>query len=266
MQDGRNINNIHSVIENILVIIPVRNEEATITPVIRSLQTYGLTKIRVIDNGSRDSTAAKAKAAGAEVLLEPIPGYGQACWRGLQHLPPDIDWILFCDGDGSDELDQLPKFFAQQYNFDLILGDRRATSAGRAAMTPTQNFGNWLASSLIKLGWRHQYHDLGPLRLIRRSALEQIQMKDRGFGWTVEMQVRAVECNLRICELPVGYRPRQGGKSKISGTLSGSIQAGIIILYTLGNLFFLSLQEGKWKNSQKLEKYQNRTNDLPLSQ
>ena len=110
-------------------------------------------------------------------------------------------------------------------------------------MTRVQHFGNGLAGWLIDLGWGHKYHDLGPLRLIRRSSLEQIAMRDRGFGWTVEMQVRAIEEDLRIVEIPVNYRRRQGGQSKISGTISGSVRAGIIILSTLGKLFFNSKQE-----------------------
>ena len=222
--------------EHTLVIIPVRNEEATIASVIQSLQAWGLTRIRVVDNGSSDRSAGKAKAAGAEVVFEPNPGYGRACWRGFQHRS-EIEWILFCDGDGSDDLSQLPQFFEQRDRFDLILGNRSATAAGRRAMSPVQNFGNQLASFLIRLGWGYKYGDLGPLRLIRRSSLEQIKMQDRGFGWTVEMQVRAVECNLRICELPVSYRPRQGGRSKISGTLTGSFKAGSVILGTLGKLY-----------------------------
>jgi glycosyltransferase involved in cell wall biosynthesis len=226
-----------SPLDCILVIIPVRNEESTIVTVIKSLQTLGLNQIRVVDNGSTDASAAQAQEAGAEVIFEPIPGYGRACWRGLQQLPAEIEWILFCDGDGSDDLSQLPEFLAQRDNFDLIIGARNATAAGRRAMTPVQKFGNRLASLLINWGWGYQYHDLGPLRLIRRSALEKIQMQDRGMGWTVEMQVRAVECNLRICELPVSYRYRQGGKSKISGTVTGSIKAGMVIMGTIASLF-----------------------------
>ena len=222
---------------NILTIIPVRNEEATIALVILSLQTYGLKHIRVIDNGSSDRSATLARQAGAEVLFEPIPGYGRACYCGLQNLPAEIDWILFCDGDGSDDLTCLPEFFRLRDRYDLILGDRRSTPQGKSAMTPVQNFGNTLASWLIALGWGHWYKDLGPLRLIRRSALAKIVMQDRGMGWTVEMQVRAVEEKLRIVEIPVSYHPRQGGKSKISGTVSGSIQAGIVILSTLGKFY-----------------------------
>jgi len=224
-------------LNTILVVIPVLNEEATIGTVIRALQAHGLQTIRVVDNGSCDRSADISQQAGAEVLFEPVSGYGRACWRGLQHLPERIEWILFCDGDGSDDLSALSEFIALCDRFDLILGNRTATPAGRAAMTPVQRFGNRLATTLIRLGWGHRYHDLGPLRLIRCTALEQIQMRDRGFGWTVEMQVRAIACGLRVCELPVAYHPRQGGQSKISGTIRGSIKAGTIILGTLGRLF-----------------------------
>ena len=226
-----------------MVIIPVRNEAATLAAVIQSLHGCGTPQIRVVDNGSTDGSAAIAAQLGVTVLHEPIPGYGRACWRGMQHLPPHIQWILFCDGDGSDDLMQVPQFLALCDRADLILGNRTATVDGRAALTPVQRFGNRLATALIWLGWGYRYRDLGPLRLIRRSALERIQMQDRGFGWTVEMQVRAIECGLRIWELPVGYHVRQGGKSKISGTIGGSVKAGVIILSTLGRLY--------WRRCQK---------------
>ena len=239
-------------LDNVLTIVPVLNEEATIAGVIKNLQSYGLTKIRVVDNGSSDRSAAIAKQAGAKVLFESKAGYGRACWRGLQDISSEIEWILFCDGDSSDDLSCLPEFFRLRDRYELILGDRRATS--KAAMTPVQHFGNSLAGRLIYLGWKHRYHDLGPLRLIRKSALERIAMQDRGFGWTVEMQVRAVEEGLSICELPVNYRPRKGGKSKISGTISGSIRAGVIILTTLARLYLLSgareKEQGKGVNNK----------------
>ena len=233
---------------NVLVIIPVRNEEATIAGVIKDLQSFGLFNIRVIDNGSSDRSATVAAAAGAKVLLESKPGYGQACWRGLQDIPVEIEWILFCDGDGSDDLECLPEFLNLREQYDLILGDRRATSQGKQVMTPVQHFGNGLSGWLINLGWGYKYHDLGPLRLIRRADLERIGMQDRGFGWTVEMQVRAIEENLKIIEIPVNYRPRRGGKSKISGTISGSIKAGAIILGTLGQLYW-----SKYRRRRKVE-------------
>ncbi|NJO78943.1 MAG: glycosyltransferase family 2 protein [Cyanobacteria bacterium RM1_2_2] len=232
-------------VDRILAIIPVHNEAETIAGVVQSLRLHGLRQIRVVDNGSTDQSAAAAKTAGAEVVSEPKLGYGQACWRGLQNLPSCVEWILFCDGDGSDDLTALPQFFAACSTSDLILGNRRATAKSRSALTPVQNFGNGFAASLIQAGWGYRYHDLGPLRLIRRSALERIQMQDRGFGWTVEMQARAVELNLRICELSVNYLPRQGGTSKISGTLSGSIRAGVVILQVIGQLYWRRWRGGK---------------------
>lgn len=224
--------------DEVLVIIPVLDEEETIAATVRSLRGLGLTQIRVVDNGSCDRSAIIAEEAGAEVLVEPIAGYGRACWRGLQAIPDPIRWILFCDGDGSDDLAELGQFWEAAPTADLILGDRRATREGRQAMTPVQNFGNGLAAFLIWAGWGHRYRDLGPLRLIRRSALEAIAMRDRGFGWTVEMQARAIELGLRVREIPVNYCRRRGGRSKISGTLSGSLRAGTVILSTLGRLYF----------------------------
>ncbi|WP_017296809.1 glycosyltransferase family 2 protein [Nodosilinea nodulosa] len=224
-------------LDSVLVIIPVRNEAATIAGVVENLQALGLGHIRVVDNGSSDASAQIADRCGAEVLYEPTAGYGQACWRGLQSMPPAIRWVLFCDGDGSDDLDGLSELLARCPQFDLVLGNRAATAAGRAALTAAQQVGNRLATGLIWLGWGYRYRDLGPLRLIRRSALERVGMRDRGFGWTVEMQVRAIECGLRICELPVAYFPRRGGESKISGTLGGSLRAGVVILSTLGRLY-----------------------------
>ena len=231
-------------LSNILVIIPVRDEAETIAIVIKNLESFGLKNIRVVDNGSRDRSGAIAQALGSEVLYEPQAGYGQACWHGLQEIPPEITWILFCDGDGSDDLSCIPTMVGLRQQFDLILGDRRAMAHSKAVMTPVQHFGNGLAGWLINLGWGYKYNDLGPLRLIERSQLEQIAMTDRGFGWTVEMQVRAIEEGLKVCEIPVNYRPRQGGRSKISGTISGSVQAGTIILSTLGKLYLAKLLRG----------------------
>ena len=231
-------------LDSVLTIIPALDEAATIGHVIETLRHQGLAHIRVVDNGSQDDTANVAAQAGAEVLYEPLRGYGQACWRGLQAVPHRIEWILFCDADGSDDLAQLPDFLAQRGNYDLVLGNRRGTVAGRQQLSPVQNLGNWLAGTLIAWGWGHRFEDLGPLRLIRKSALDDLSMGDRSFGWTVEMQARAVECGLRIRELPVNYLPRQGGRSKISGTIVGSFKAGTTILSTLAYLYWQSLWRG----------------------
>ncbi|MEM9566790.1 MAG: glycosyltransferase family 2 protein [Cyanobacteria bacterium P01_E01_bin.34] len=222
--------------------MPVRNESTTIADVVGSLLQQGIQQVRVVDNGSTDDSAERAKAAGAEVVAEPLPGYGQACWRGLQDIEPHIEWIVFCDGDGSDDLGQLGDFFEASQTSDFILGDRSATTSGRRNLTAAQRFGNWLATTLMYLGWGYRYRDLGPLRLIRRSVLERIGMSDRGFGWTLEMQVRAIEEQVSICELPVAYRPRQGGQSKISGSLVGSYRAGKAILGSLMILYWRRLQ------------------------
>ena len=222
---------------SIQVVIPARDEEATIAGIVEHLRAAGLHRIRVVDNGSRDATAAVARAAGAEVKVEPIPGYGRACWTGCLGLDPGVEWILFCDGDGSDRLDQLGDILAAGAEADFVLGDRRTRPEARRQMTPVQSFGNGLATGLIRLGWGFRYRDLGPLRLIRRDLYEAIGMRDRGFGWTLEMQVRAVELGARIREVPVGYGRRKGGRSKISGTLKGSVAAGTIILSTLGHLW-----------------------------
>ncbi|WP_225889292.1 glycosyltransferase family 2 protein [Halomicronema hongdechloris] len=223
---------------SVLVVIPVCNEASTIAGVIQALHRLGLRQVRVVDNGSSDDSAAVAAASGAEVWQDPITGYGQACWRGIQQLPESVQWIVFCDGDGSDDLEALPGLLARRERYDLILGDRTATAPGRAALSPAQRWGNRLATTLIRLGWGYRYRDLGPLRVIRRLALDTLHLRDRGFGWTVEMQVRAVECGLAICEVPVAYHQRQGGRSKISGTVVGSLQAGAVILGTLGRLYW----------------------------
>ena len=226
------------------MIIPVLDEEAAIASVINALQAKGLNNILVVDNGSLDRTIPIAVLSGATVVVELKRGYGRACWRGLETTAAArADWILFCDGDGSDDLSQLPEMLALRERFDFILWNRRGTRAGRSHLTPAQNFGNWLATRLIWLGWGYRYEDLGPLRLIRRQALDSLAMTDRGFGWTVEMLAKAAWQGLRFCELPVGYRTRQGGRSKISGTLCGSVQAGWVILSTLMKLYLQKIGE-----------------------
>ncbi|MCP9927736.1 glycosyltransferase family 2 protein [Cyanobium sp. CH-040] len=226
-----------ALLDSIQVVIPVRDEEHTLAHVIDQLQGQGLRRIRVVDNGSSDRSAAIARRLGAEVLSEPRPGYGRACWRGCSNLDPAVRWLLFCDGDGGDPLEQLPRFLEVLGDHDLLLGDRTATAAGRAALTPLQRWGNRLATGLIALGWGFRYRDLGPLRLVRRAAFEAMGMRDRGYGWTLEMQVRAIELGLRIREIPVAHRPRLGGDSKISGRWGASVRAGSVILTTLGRLW-----------------------------
>ncbi len=231
---------VDAVRQSCLVVVPALNEAETIADVVLNLRAHGLERIRVIDNGSADATAVRARAAGAEVLNEPRCGYGQACRRGLENIPRGIAWILFCDADGSDDLNDVDLMIATAAgeDADLVIGNRFATKNGREAMTRIQRFGNRLVSKLIERGWRFRFADFGPLRLIRRHALETIDMRDRGFGWNVIMQIRAVEAGLKIREVAVGYRPRQGGRSKISGNCFAAVCAGFGILQAVARLYF----------------------------
>jgi glycosyltransferase involved in cell wall biosynthesis len=230
---------VRSLRDSCLVVIPALNEEATVGSVVRNLRQRGFERIRVIDNGSTDATASRARTAGAEVLAEPRCGYGQACRRGLSNIPRGVAWILFCDADGSDDLDDVDLMIAAaEQSADFVLGNRFATKRGSEAMTLIQRFGNRLVSRLIEYGWGFRFADFGPLRLIRRQALEEIDMRDRGFGWNVVMQIRAVEARLRIAEVPVNYRLRQGGRSKISGNVLAAVCAGFGIMQAVARLYF----------------------------
>jgi len=221
-------------IDDILVVIPALNEAASIASVIDRLRKQGIQSIRVVDNGSADGTIAVAQHAGVEVLAEPVRGYGMACWRGLQDLPPDTAWILFCDADGCDDIEALSQFVQRaQAGVLLVIGNRLADPQSRRNLTLPQRFGNRLATTLIRWIWGATYTDLGPLRLVNRTLLDQIAMQDRGFGWTVEMQIRAAQLRAPSAEVAVAYHPRQHGKSKISGTVRGVIMAGSIILGTI---------------------------------
>jgi glycosyltransferase involved in cell wall biosynthesis len=224
--------------DSCLVVIPALNEETTIADVVQNVRRQGLHRIRVIDNGSSDATAQRARDAGAEVLGEPRCGYGQACRRGLENIPRGVAWILFCDADGSDNLDDIDQMIVAAEHADLVLGNRFVTKAGREAMTRVQRFGNRLVSTLVERGWGSRFADFGPLRLIRRCALETIDMRERAFSWNVVMQIRALEAGLRIREVPVRYRPRQGGRSKISGNVFGAACAGLGILQAVARLYF----------------------------
>jgi len=191
-------------------------------------------------------TAEIATNAGATVVYEERKGYGQACLAGIANLPEEIDWVLFCDADGSDDLEKLPAFWECIPEYDMVIGNRRASAAGRANLTPVQNFGNWLSGFLMKLGWGKGFADLGPLRLVRKQSLLDLEMVDTNFGWTVEMQAKALEQNLKCLEIPVHYFDRQAGTSKISGNFKASTIAGRIILTTLGMLWLQRTIVQKW--------------------
>lgn len=222
------------------VIIPVLNEQDSIAKVIRDLPIQFIRNIIVCNNGSTDQTAQKAIEAGAIVVEENERGYGAACLKGLQYIQgleskPDI--ILFIDGDYSDfpqEASQILKPIIE-YNYEMVIGSRVLGYSQKGSLTPVQRFGNWLSTKLIFWIFNYKFTDLGPFRAIRYKSLDLLQMKDRNFGWTVEMQVKAAKYKLRSTEVPVSYRNRIG-KSKVSGTIKGSIKAGVKILYTIFSL------------------------------
>lgn len=225
----------------IAVVIPVLNEEKSIGLVARDLLTTAkLEKLKlqiiVCDNGSTDNTAAVAKAASCLVVNEPVRGYGAACLRALQAMPAAAEIVLFIDGDYSDFPEEFPALVRPilENRADLVVGSRTLPGAvrERGALTPQQRFGNWLATFLIRLFFGQRYSDLGPFRAISRAALQKLNMQDRNFGWTVEMQIRAARQKLRAIEVPVSYRKRIG-VSKISGTIKGTVMAGYIILKTI---------------------------------
>jgi len=215
-------------------VIPALNEEEAIGFVLRELPRNLIDQIVVADNGSTDGTAEIARREGADVVLEPERGYGAACLRGLSIVKESTEIIVFLDGDYSDYPEDLSVIVEPIIagRADMVIGSRSRGERERGSLMPQQVFGNWLATRLIKLVWGHEYSDLGPFRAIRSESLQQLQMSDSNFGWTVEMQIKALKHRLRIEEVPVRYKRRRG-QSKVSGTLSGSIKAGMKILYLI---------------------------------
>ena len=190
----------------------------------------------VVDNASTDATATVARTSGATVVSEPRPGYGSACLAGLRYLrangPPDI--VVFLDGDYSDHPDELPLLLEpiRKGRAQLVIGSRVLGERERGALLPQARAGNWVACGLIRWLYGHVYTDLGPFRAITWTGLEALAMSDTTFGWTAEMQVKALRQGLKVMEVPVSYR-RRVGVSKITGTLRGTILAGYKILTTV---------------------------------
>ncbi len=219
------INGLH-----ISVIIPVLNEELSISSVIRDIPRQ-VDRILVVDNGSIDKTRERSLVAGAEVILEARKGYGSACLAGIR-AAGSTDIIAFVDGDYSDypeDLESVLNPVAEGYS-DLAIGCREFLSEGKPVIPRHQMWGNWISCFLIGIFHGARYQDLGPMRAIKRSSLRKLNMQDANFGWTAEMQIKAFRMGLRVHEIPVRYRQRTG-QSKISGTVKGSIMAGYKILY-----------------------------------
>ena len=221
------------MVSRISIIIPAYNEESSIGLVLDALPQEKLHEIIVVDNGSTDATARVAQEHGARVVKEPRKGYGSACLKGIDELDaPDI--VVFIDGDFSDFPEEIVLLIRpiETGEKDFVLGSRMILPKSQLALLPQARYGNRLAVFLIKLFFKHEFTDLGPFRAIRYSSLMSIGMKDMDFGWTVEMQIKAVRNGLRIREVPVNYRKRVG-ISKITGTVSGTFRAGTKIIYTI---------------------------------
>lgn len=221
------------MVSRISIIIPAYNEESSIGLVLDALPQEKLHEIIVVDNGSTDATARVAQEHGARVVKESRKGYGSACLKGIDELDaPDI--VVFIDGDFSDFPEEIVLLIRpiETGEKDFVLGSRMILPKSQSALLPQARYGNRLAVFLIKLFFKHEFTDLGPFRAIRYSSLMSIGMKDMDFGWTVEMQIKAVRNGLRIREVPVNYRKRIG-ISKITGTALGTFRAGTKIIYTI---------------------------------
>ena len=224
--------------ERIVVIIPAFNEENAVGNVVRDIPKELVDEIVVVNNNSTDKTSDAAKKEGATVLFEKNKGYGNACLKGIHYLiherkePTDI--VVFIDADYSDYPEEMKELVAPilANEKDFVVGSRALGNREAGSMTFPQRFGNWLATGLMKIFFKADFTDLGPFRAIRFESLVLLNMVDQTYGWTVEMQVKAVKQNLRYCEVPVNYRNRIGF-SKISGTVKGTILAGYKIITTL---------------------------------
>ena len=221
----------------ISVIIPAFNEENGVGQVIREIPKHLIDEIIVVNNASTDKTDIIARENGATVLHESTPGYGRACLKGIEYakrlaIRPDI--IVFLDADHSDYPEEITQLIQPilDNKAELVIGSRALGNKEKGSMTPQQIFGNWLATRLLKLLYNVRFTDLGPFRAIRFDKLLELDMEDKTYGWTVEMQLKAAKKGLKCVEIPVRYRKRIG-VSKISGTVKGTVMAGYKILFTI---------------------------------
>ena len=218
------------------IVIPVFNEAASLPLVLGDIPRPPVRRVVAADNNSTDDSAAIARQHGAVVVPAPVQGYGSACLAGLEYLrhnePPEI--VVFLDADYSDHPEELPRVIAPILagEADLVIGSRILGQREEGALLPQARAGNLVACALIRLLYRHRYTDLGPFRAISWPALERLEMNDPNFGWTAEMQVKALRRGLRVAEVAVSYRKRVG-VSKITGTVKGTVLAGYKILWTV---------------------------------
>lgn len=219
----------------IAVIIPAFNEEQSIGKVINAISTQLVQRIIVVNNGSTDNTVEVAESAGAIVLTENRKGYGWACLAGIDFLrndPPEI--VVFLDGDFSDFPEEIPVVIQPilKEEMDMVIGSRVLGKREKGSLMPQQIAGNWLATRLIKLFYGASFTDLGPFRAVKFDKLLALEMSDKTYGWTIEMQLKAAKKKYRFCEVPVNYKKRIG-VSKVSGTIKGTLLAGIKIIFAV---------------------------------
>jgi glycosyltransferase involved in cell wall biosynthesis len=216
------------------VVIPALNEEGPIVDVVRAIPREIADEVIVVDNGSTDQTAARARSAGARVVHEPRRGYGRACRAGLEAASPRSEVLVFLDGDGSDCPEMMPRLLAPILDgtHDFVIGSRIRGRHEPGSMNVPQLLAGRGAGLILKLLYGVRFTDMCPFRAIRREALEKLGMREETYGWNLEMQIRAARAGMRILEVPVDHRRRAGGKSKVSGTVTGTIRAGARILFT----------------------------------
>lgn len=221
------------------LVIPAHNEEEVIAATLAGLPPGLFHQVIAAVNGSTDRTAALARAAGVTAVEIAEKGYGAACLAAIPLLEPSDAIVFFLQADGSEDASQALDL-AQPIlagHADLVIGSRTLGHAEPGALLPHQRFGNWLATTLIRLRYGHRYTDLGPFRALRVQTLRALNMQDRNFGWTVEMQIRALQLGLRVVEVPVRYGLRQAGTPKVAGNWKASLKAGWIILATVFRLW-----------------------------
>ncbi len=230
----------HSPKPFVSVVIPALNEEAAIEGVVRAVPRNIADEVIVVDNGSEDLTAERARAAGARVVSEGRRGYGRACLAGIRSLAPESQIVVFLDGDGSDCPELMWRLVEPIINrtHDFVIGSRTRGHRESGSLNVQQVLAGRAAGSLTRALYGVRYTDMCPFRAITREALELLKMRELTYGWNLEMQMRAARAKLRILEVPVDHRRRAGGKSKVSGTLRGTVLAGTRILVTAARIAF----------------------------